>query len=240
MRRIVTLKLDNGDSIHIVANTNSDSEAKQLAIDNCSRLLRDKRFEIRKNTPIVSSETWEKERRSTDWKNCKVFCTAFYMNNITQFLTVGAKSAKQAYIRIKDMYGIQENIFMLIYCANDYKKKSAKITARKAIKNNTAVLQIINATANKVKENNFSSYRDSLSNIAELILNASNGKYNYIDNNSLTNMLAVLIYFNDTVVYELDINNESKSMNDKQAVEYLINNTKTELKRYESWLKKNK
>ena len=162
MRRIVTFKLKNGNSINVIADTTSDKEAKQLAIDNSNRLIREEAFMITKSTPVVHSETWEKGRKTQIQENSKIFNAAFYMNNITQFISIKANSVKNAYITIINKYGIQNNTFMIIYESNQCdKRKSALNESKKVIENEKEIQKICRCAINKSRKTEYIKCKDA-------------------------------------------------------------------------------
>ena len=126
MRQIVAVRVDNGNLIHIIANVEKPEDARKIAANNSARLIGNKSLMITTKSPIVSSEKWEQERVTPEKYGNRLYKVAFYMDNITQCLDIGAVSIKSAYNNIKNKFGIQDDLFMIIYEMNQsYRRKGA-------------------------------------------------------------------------------------------------------------------
>lgn len=238
MRRITTLKLNNDKNISVVADTSSPNESKKLAIKSCKRLFRDEALMVTKSSPIVSDEIWEKERNSHIQSNSKLYYTAFFLNNVTQLITINANSIKSAYNNVKIKYGLPDNIFMMIYEATQSnKRKSAVIESKETIKNKDKLRGLFSVTLNKIDKAEYKKYRNDIRSILSIIKDCVSNRYKCIDAEMIYYATAIIIYFNNPYEYILDINDLTSSMTDKQAIIYLIDNFKHEIYKYEKFEK---
>lgn len=236
MRRITTLKLNNDKNISVVADTSSPNESKKLAIKNCKRLFRDEALMVTKSSPIVSDEIWEKERNSHIQSNSKLYYTAFFLNNVTQLITINANSIKSAYNNVKIKYGLPDNIFMMIYEATQSnKRKSAVIESKETLKNKDKLRGLFSVTLNKIDKAEYKKYRNNIRSILSIIKDYVSNRYKCIDAEMIYYATAIIIYFNNPYEYILDINDLTSSMTDKQAIIYLIDNFKHEMYKYEKF-----
>lgn len=236
MRMITTLKLKNGNNISVVADVSSANEAKQLAVNNSSRLLRDEDMIVTKQSMIVSSEEWGRERNTQAQSNPKLYYVAFYMNGITQFVSINASSVKQAYNTVKNNYGIQKNIFMFIYEVHQsHKRKSAVNESKEAIKNSSYMKDLLKRTLDKSSKIDYIRYKEDIKCIVSLLNDVLAGNYKYMDKGAFLATVAILIFFNNQYDYNLDLNEVTTTMTDKQSLVYLINNIGNEVKKYEKF-----
>ena len=238
MRRITTLKLNNDKNISVVADTSSPNESKKLAIKNSKRLFRDEALIVTKSSHIVSDEVWEKERNSHIQSNSKLYYTAFFLNNVTQMVTINANSIKSAYNNVKIKYGLQDNIFMMIYEATQSNKRKSAVTESKETLNNKDRLRgLFSIALNKIAKTEYRKYRNDIRSVLSIIRDCVSNRYKYIDTEMIYCATAIIIYFNNPYDYILDISDLTSSMTDKQAIIYLIDNFKNEIHKYEKWEK---
>lgn len=238
MRRITTLKLNNDKNISVVADISSPNESKKLAIENSKRLFRDEALIVTKSSPIVSDEIWEKERNSHIQSNSKLYYTAFFLNNVTQLITINANSIKSAYNNVKIKYGLPDNIFMMIYEATQSnKRKSAVIESKETLKNKDKLRGLFSVALNKIDKAEYKKYRNDIRSILSIIKDCVSNRYKCIDAEMIYYATAIIIYFNNPYEYILDINDLTSSMTDKQAIVYLIDNFKNEIYKHENFEK---
>lgn len=239
MRKIVAVRLENDTIINIVANVSKPEEARSLAAKHFARLIGDKNYEITKSSKIVSSEDWEQSRISTSQNGNKLYKVAFYLNNVTQCVDVSAVSVKSAYNNIKVRFGIEENLFMIIYdTTQTVKKKSAMEQSINLYKNNVAVSNLLKTTANKVKTTDeLNMAKSAIVLLLGMIKDNYLGKY-LIAENQLVSTLACLIYFNEPYTTTQDIVTGNESIGDIDMMLLLLNTLKEQLYNYKCFLDK--
>lgn len=233
MRKIVAVRLSNDTIINIVANVNKPEEARNLAAKHFARLIGDKKYEITKSSKIVSSEDWEQSRVNTSQNGNKLYKVAFYFNNITQCLDVSAVSVKSAYNNVRIKFGIEENLFMIIYDATQsIKKKSAMEQSFKIYKNRLEVSNLLKTTANKVKvTEELNLVKPIIVVLLNMIKDSYTDKYK-IAENQLVSTLACLIYFNEPYSTTQDIIKDNENISDVDIMLFLLNTLKEQLNNY--------
>ena len=153
MRQIVTLRLENNNLINVIADVAKPQDARKIAVDNSARLLGNNSIiMITNQSKIVSSEKWEQSRVSNSQTGNKLYRVAFFLNNVTQCVDINAVSVKSAYNNIKIKFGIEENLFMIIYdMTQSIKKKSAMEQSLGNYRNGAYISKLLKDTANKTK-----------------------------------------------------------------------------------------
>lgn len=233
MRKIVAVRLENDTIINIVANVNKPEEARNLAAKHFARLIRDKNYEITNSSKIVSSEDWEQSRVSTSQNGNKLYKVAFYLNNVTQCIDINAISVKSAYNNVKIKFGIEENLFMIIYDTTQcIKKKSAMEQASSIYKNGVDVNNLLRVTANKVKTTDeLNLAKPAIAILLSMIKDNYTGRYK-IAENELISTIACLVYFNEPYTTTQDIINGKENISDIDMMLFLLNILKEQIYNY--------
>lgn len=233
MRQIVVCKLSNNTNIDIVADVSRPEEARALAAEHSARLIGDKTYEITTKSKIVSHENWEQTRVSSIQGGNKLFKVLFYLNNVKQDINIEAVSVKSAYNNVKLRFGIEENLFMIIYdMTQSVKKKSAIETANLMYKDKEAVAKLLKQTANKVK-----TVEELLPTRTGIQLLLSMIKDSYIGKHILTPAIMVptlgcLIYFNEPYNTTQDVIAGKEDIDDISMMKLLLDNLKNVLLLY--------
>lgn len=233
MRRVTTLKLNNGDNISIVADVTSGQDARRQAIANWSRLLQEKSMEITKSTPIVSVEDWDKERNATSKSAPKMYFTSFFFEGIAQYVEIEAHSIKSAYLNVRNKFGIQENLFMFIYeKEQDKERKSALEESKKALSNKEVLYHVLKETLLKIKTSTPDRYNGGIKIIVNIIKDSMSGKTNICSQKTIWIAVGCLIYYNNPFEYIMDLNNITETMTEMQIKAFLVCNMINEIGQY--------
>lgn len=240
MRKIVAVRLDNDTIINIVANVSKPEEARSLAAKHFARLIGDKNYEITNSSKIVSSENWEQSRISTSQNGNKLYKVLFYLNNVTQCIDISAVSVKSAYNNVKIKFGIEENLFMIIYdTTQTIKKKSAMEQSISIYRNNVEISNLLKTTANKVKvTDELNLAKPSIVILLSMIKDNYIGKYKMAEN-QLVSTIACLIYFNEPYSTAQDIIDGNENISDINMMLFLLNTLKEQLYNYKCFTERN-
>lgn len=240
MRKIVAVRLENDTIINIVANVSKPEEARSLAAKHFPRLIGDKNYEITKSSKIVSSEDWEQSRVNTSQNGNKLYKVAFYLNNVTQCIDISAVSVKSAYNNVKIKFGIDENLFMIIYdTTQSIKKKSAMEQSLSIYRNNVEVSNLLKTTANKVKTTDeLNLAKTAISLLLSMIKDTYIKKYN-LSENQVVSTLACLIYFNEPYETAQDIVNGNENISDIDMMLFLLNTLREQIYNYKKFIESN-
>lgn len=233
MRKIVVIKLENNTNINVVADVKKPEEARNLAAKHFCRLIGDKNYEITKSSKIVSHEDWEQSRVSNIQDGNKLYKVAFYLNNVTQCVDVSAVSVKSAYNKVKIKFGIEENLFMIIYdTTQSVRKNSAIETSIKVLENSDSLYKVLKRTADKVKSiDELQKIKPGVGILLNMIRDGYTGKFN-IDKNKLVSAVACLVYFNEPYTTTQDIFNNLEDTGDIGIMKMLLTAMKNDLYSY--------
>jgi hypothetical protein len=241
MRKIVAVRLENDTTINIIANVKKPEEARNLAAKHFARLIGDKNYEITNSSKIISSEDWEQSRVSTSQNGNKLYKVAFYLNNVTQCIDISAVSVKSAYNNVKIKFGIEENLFMIIYdTTQSIKKKSAMEQANIIYRNGAEIGNLLRITANKVKvTDELNLAKPAIVILLSMIKDNYTGKYK-ITESELISTIACLIYFNEPYTTTQDIINGKEDISDIDMMLFLLNILKEQIYNYKRFEEQNK
>lgn len=238
MRQIVAVRVDNGNLIHIIANVEKPEDARKIAADNSARLIGNKSLMITTKSPIVSSEKWEQERVTPEKYGNRLYKVAFYMDNITQCLDIGAVSIKSAYNNIKNKFGIQDDLFMIIYEMNQsHRRKGAVGIACNILNNKELTNKQLKIAASKIPKTEYLSKHTSEVKTTFALIRASQSKvYNNIDDKSVLCLMSAIVYFNNPYETEPNINPGLLNMDGESVLIWAIQQNFNEIVKYSSWV----
>ena len=238
MRQIVNIKLENDINIYVIANVSKYTEAKTLAIKHSPRLIKDDKLNITSKSKIISHENWEQSRISNSANGNKIYRAMFYLNNITQCVDINAVSIKSAYNNIKIKYGIEENLFMIIYDTSQLiKKKSALEQSKNIYTNVEEVSNLLKITANKVKiTDELNTIKTGISILLNMIKDIYTGKYKIPDEQIIAT-IGCLIYFNEPYTTTQDIIKGANEIDDIGMMKLLISTLEKQLIIYNNYTK---
>lgn len=224
MRQIVTLRLENNNLINVIADVAKPQDARKIAVDNSARLLGNNSIiMITNQSKIVSSEKWEQSRVSNSQTGNKLYRVAFFLNNVTQCVDINAVSVKSAYNNIKIKFGIEENLFMIIYdMTQSIKKKSAMEQSLGNYRNGAYISKLLKDTANKTKTTEELELAvPTIALLLNMVKDNYTGKYR-IAENDLISTIACLIYFNEPYATTQDIISNKEDISDISMMLTLI------------------
>lgn len=219
MQLIVTVKLDNGELMGIVGEGINNSSIKSLAVQQSTRLWGDKELRVNRHSPIISTEALNNKEQEHEHE-IKKYMVSFLMDEITQALKIEAKSIRDAYNKIRTKYGIQDNIFMMIYEINQFAVKDSAIEVSKiALRNSNSLNEIFRKAVEKSKD---SEYGERVQCLLQMINNSIHGRYSRITRNNIIIALADIVYFTDPTIYTLECFNGKEQIYDKEAFTFIL------------------
>lgn len=237
MRQIVVVKLENDTKLNIIDDVEKPEDAKNNAIKNFKRLVGDKSLEVNSKCKIISHEKWEQERVSSNLSGNKRYRAMFYMNGSTQCVDIAAVSVKSTYNNIRIKYGLEDNIFMLIYDMTQLnKKKSATEYARTILNDNTKITEQFKEAANKISDSTkLVKCKQYIKVTYEMFIATNKKAYNGNIVNIMIPILATIVYYNKPCDYNYDIVKNGESISDEQALMYMIGQIRPYLKEFREW-----
>jgi hypothetical protein len=214
MRKILTFQLENGKLMNIISSE-PVKKAKEIAIKNSARLFGDSNLYITKQSKLISSEEWEKEKKA-NYVGTKKYMTSFILDNVVQVITIDAASVKNAYNIVRTKYGIQDDLFMAVYEINqkvkdneqskkpvkiskeqdtDKEVKSNKISAKSLAKTTLSEDKkfntVLNAAINRI-EQEYSENKKTQTNFKMLIAMLNDSYHGSFSNISYDNMVSAI------------------------------------------------
>lgn len=239
MRQIVVVKVDNGTNINIIDDVKKPEEARTHAAENFKRLVGNSNFEITKKSKIVSHEEWKNERISSNLSGNKLFKAMFYLNGSAQCLDVPAISVKGVYNNIKIRYGIEDDLFMLIYDTTQIcKKRSAVEEAKLLINNKQQTMELFKEVAKKAISTNMSDeHIEELKTALKMIQSYQNNIYVCLNVNIIISVLTCLIYYVRPCEVDMDLQNGMNNMSDEAVMIWLLNQLVIYVNAYNEWTK---
>lgn len=115
MRYIITLKLDDGRLINIIADEAKDS-IKPWYVKHCKELFNGRHeLWISSKTEITKEGKWSQDKTVTRQQGTRRYSVAFYLNDVPQLIEINAAGIKSAYNNVKIKYGIDETITMVVF-----------------------------------------------------------------------------------------------------------------------------
>lgn len=239
MRQIVVVKVDNGTNINIVDDVKRPEEARTHAAENFKRLVGNNNYEITKKSKIVSHEEWKNERVSSNLSGNKLFKAMFYLNGSAQCLDVPAVSVKGVYNNIKIRYGIEDDLFMLIYDTTQIcKKKSAVEEAKLLVNNKQQTMELFKEVAKKAMSTNMSDDNiEELKTAFKMIQSYQNGIYISLNINIIISVLTCLVYYFKPCEFDMDLQSGMANMSDEAVMIWLLNQLVIYVNAYNEWIK---
>lgn len=237
MRLIVTTKLQNSNHMVIVGDVQNKEQAKAMAIQLSPRFFADKSLHISKESPIINVEKWSQERGYSYQPGNKTYIVAFLLDNITQILQVEANGIKSAYNNIKVRYGINENLFMMIYELNQvHKRKSSMNVSKEVIRDNRRTTETLNKAADKARETpELGEYIEDLWLLFGMIRDYCNGSYRDIPTGTIIGALACVIYFLSPIDLIPDVVPVIGQLDDITVLIWALKQLRGDIQRYKYW-----
>ena len=237
MGLVVSIKLNNGTTMHLVGNKKSGAEAKNLAIKLSPRLFGDKDLHVTTSSKIVKAEEWDIPSKAIYSNGNRKFIVSFLMNDVTQFLNIDSSGVKSAYNNIRFKFGIQDKPFMMIYDVDQsVSKKSAMQTAKVALRDNNKLNIVINKSIEKIKNTpELKQHNDKVKLIIAMLKDFKDRKFLDINPNKIIAVVAVFIYFSDPSDFVLDTGGYS-SNNENDSIELMVCSMNEEIYRYMRWI----
>jgi hypothetical protein len=262
MRKILTFQLENGKIMNIISSE-SAKKAKEIAIKNSKRLFGDSSMYITKQSKLINSEDWEKEKK-TNYIGTKKYMTSFILDNVVQVITIDAASVKNAYNIVRTKYGIQDDLFMAVYEINqkvktpspvesvkiskepdseqiqtqdNTNKVSAKSLAKTTLSDDKKFNTVLNAVVNKI-EQNYSDNKKTQTNFKMLVamLNDSyHGSFSSISYSNMISAIACLCYYISPNTIKQDVI-QSEKVDESNILLAVSTVLSKELQLYESQL----
>ena len=234
MRRLVSVKLKQGDVLNIVAYAPTKEKARAWAAENSNRLLGNKDMFITKTSPILTDEEWNKDRAPSYQDGGKLYFVAFILENIAQFMKINAPGVKSAYNNVMVKYGIQDNLNMMIYEINqEVKKKSAIKESANTIKDRKALNKVLKEATDKVNNSKeLKANKREVVYLMKLINDYSLEKYTDVNSKKIECALACLMYFNSPSTLTLEEVSETTDINEIDTLLFAVNQMRDEIKKY--------
>lgn len=241
MRMIVAIQLNNGKVMHIIGDVKNKEDARATAAKLSKRLWGDSELYVYNTSHILSADKWSQDKQCSFQHGNKMYMISFLLDGSTQVLHTEAAGIKSAYNSIKVRYGIEENIFAMVYEVNQSTiRASAMSEASKLIKSEDKTNELIDKTVNKIKSS--LEYEDiqkeiyKIHLIKSLIIATRHNKYDKCSLMMLTSMLASIIYFYTPYEYSYDVNGGNSNFTGVEALKWMITQSNSVLYEYNKWL----
>ena len=237
MRYVLNIKINKGVYIGVIGKANSAIELKDIAIKLSNRLWGDKELHIKPSSKVVNSDEWEQERILNVESGNKMYQVAFLLDDIVQSVLIKASSYKSAYNNIKIKYGIEDNIFMMIYELNQGKTKLSALNESNSILNNTNKLNdLLTTVIEKIKYTaELDNYKHKISIIFHIIKDTYTSKYAGLSYNDMVYVVAHLVYFNDSIKYIPDMLSKDAIISENDAIILLVKKMDNSIDKYLDW-----
>lgn len=226
MRLLVTLRMNNGEYISIVANAKNKEDARAQASKLSLRLLGNKELRIDKSCAIINCEEWTKDKRISYQKGNKQYTVSFILENVVQVVPIEASGIKGAYNNVKLKFGIQDEPLTLVYEKNqNIKKRSALQASNSIVSDVNKVKAVLTDASVKIsKTPTLKDNRQSLCLLFNMIINTIQGKYKNIQPEKIIYSLSYILYFLNPT--ELFIENKDKltALDCMNELLYIMNN----------------
>ena len=238
MRLIVEIGLRDNTIMNIVADTQSKESARNIAVQLSSRLFADSRFFVYSSSPILRVEKWAKDKHINHQSGNKKFMAAFMLNGGVQFLQVQAAGVKSAYNSIKIKYGIQENLFMMIYEVNqNMQSRSIMNCAQQVLLDNNKIKGLSRAVVSKVSTTpEYETYRDEIVLLLFLIKDYIDNDYKCISSIDVIGITSVMVYILNPEGFVLDIVPGMDVMSELELICWAIKQLSNDIKNYTDWI----
>lgn len=245
MRMILSFKMKNGQTLHLVANAATKEFAKVWAINNWGALLKEQAFEIDKETEITGFEAWAQDKKASNSSGYKKYVVSFYLNGNQVGIQVQAQGVKSAYNNVKLSYKLQENINMFIYELGQRvvrQKKSAKAESTKLVesKDKEKIRKILLEAAEKV--NSFPALgpiAEEVILLIQMIWDVLSGKYKEVPMGTIIGVVACIIYFVSPIDVIPDVVPVAGQLDDVAVVTWAVKSCHDDIVKYKRWLAEN-
>ena len=253
---ITEVRLENNKIMNIISNKKTGEEAKALAIKHSPRLFGDINLYVTNEANIISNEQFNNKSSYISSKNEKEFMASFFMDNITQVLNIKSNEVSGAYNSIKLKYGIQEDVFMMIYEVNQTQnnKVSAVQLSKHIIltKDNYRINNILNKASEQMKRDELLYMHEyDISLLFGIIRDYCAGDYTWIHTEIVIKALANITHYINPDKFTIrgltdidmkNINNNDRFKDKYTEASYIIlktiNNMNIDIKLYNKWLLK--
>lgn len=238
MRMIVTVKLKNSNLMNIVANVQNKEAARSLAAQYSARLFGDSSLYVYKDSPIVNVEKWSQDTGYSYQPGNKKFLVSFFMDNVTQVLQVDAGGVKSAYNNIKVKYGIQENLFMMVYEENQFhRRKSAVNVSKEVLKDNNKTEQLLIKASEKIKTFPvLGEYAQDIILLMSMIRDYYKGNYKEVPLATIVGATASIVYFVSPIDLIPDIVPGLGQLDDVAVLVWALKQLHSDIERYKNWV----
>lgn len=246
--KITAVKLENNKIMNIISNKRTGEEAKTLAIKYSPRLFGDTSLYVTSEAIIISNTDFNNKDNYISNKNEKEFMVSFFMDNITQVLNIKANEVSGAYNSIKLKYGIQEDIFMMVYETNQTQNNAVSaISLSKHMintKDNYRINNMLNKASAKMRTDEMLYMHEyDISLLFGIIRDYCSGDYNWVHTEIVIKVLASIMHYVNPDKFIINTTDSSKGLGLKDKytqASYLIietiNKMNIDMKLYNKWL----
>lgn len=249
---ITAVRLENNKIMNIISNKRTGEEAKALAIKHSPRLFGDINLYVTDEAVIISNEKFNNRNNYISNKNERGFIVSFFMDNITQVLNIKASEVSGAYNSIKLKYGIQEDVFMMIYEVNQTQNNTVSaVEISKHIiltRDNYRINNILNKASEKMRRDELLYMHEyNISLLLGIIRDYCTGDYTWIHTEIVIKALANITHYINPDKFTIkgltdidmrNINDEHKDKYSESSYRILktINSMSIDIKLYNNWL----
>lgn len=234
MAVIMTIKLLNNTDIHVISNERNMDYVKSLAIRWSKAFFSNTNLHVKENCIIVMKNI-SSINTSTHRKR---YITAFILNNNCQKLEVEAENVLDAYISVRNKFGISQDLFMLIYELKQIPDKMSALQYCKMLCNNKPELfHYLDKAYEKTNYFvNLSNYSIQLKSVVNLIKDSINGEYKGISHNKIIYLTASLLYFLNSKDLKQDILNGVPNIRIDTFLMIILNEVGKDIDNYNRWV----
>ena len=224
--------------MNVIADVQYKESARSIAAQLSPRLFADKKYIVYNNSPIHKVEKWAQDKQMRFQPGGRKYAVAFMFNNGVQFLQVQAAGVKSAYNNVKIQYGINENLFMMIYEINQVvHQKSVMNFARQVMSDESKLKEVIKFALDKMVDfPELVPYSGEIKLLIGLLKDYKAGEYKDISPLAIVGIVAVLIYTVNPIGLRLDIIPGMDKLDEADLVLWLIKTLSADIKKYSNWL----
>lgn len=229
MRRIVTLKYNNDDTINIIGDASADVLIAQ-AIKLSPRLLGDKALYITEDLEFVKEQDLDSSIRIAS-KPKRKFMISFIMDNVVQVVKVCSDSPVGAYHKVRIKYSVEIPGIAIVYEFDQEKNKvSVDSITKKLMSGEMRIDRVLNKAYKLLGETpELEDFREDIVTMLNMIRDCSMGMYSGVDNYTMFNMISAVVYFVDPV----NVHNY-KILGSKENLKYIVLTYVTVIRRYDT------
>ena len=220
MRRIVTLKYNNDDTVNIIGDASADILIAQ-AIKLSPRLLGDRALYITEDLEFVKEQDLD--------SSIRIASKPFILDNVVQVVKVCSDSPVGAYHKVRIKYSVEIPGIAIVYEFDQEKNKiSVDSITKKLMSGEMRIDKVLNKAYKLLGETpELNDFREDIVTMLNMIRDCSMGLYNGVDNYTMFNMISAIVYFVDPV----NVHNY-KILGSKENLKYVVLTYVTVIRRY--------